>query len=972
MGVSCGYCRGPVVSAALAGRPWPGAAAAAYCCYGCLSLGEQRRHDAIPSPATGWQLGVRLGVGILVVGQSMIFGLALNLHDDVPAEVRRVVQAAMLGGTLLVAVLLGRPLARAAWGELRRGRITLEALFLLTMLGATAASLQAFLTGTGKVYFEVVSVLLVVYTLGKVIGARGRAAALAGARAWAGQLDTCRLVGERGRTRVVPVASVVPGDVIEVNPGEAFAVDGVVRAGTGFVSEAAVSGEPFPVVRRPGDRVLAGGASHDAAFRVEATAKGTERQVDRLLAAVEAARDRPLSLQAHADRVGRVAFPVVVVVALGTFGYWAFLAHVGWDVALFHAMSVLLVACPCALGLATPIVIWNTLGRLAERGVVVRTGDAIERLAGVDRVVFDKTGTLTDDRFALVDVVTAAAGDERAKVLGWVALVEARCDHPVARPFAQLPRPFAAGLEPAVCGVRAVAGCGVEAEIEEADGTRHALRIGRVEWVGGEEPNPPTPFPRKEGGAGKIRRAVGPASDSPFLPREGGGGVRLPLCHRIAVAIDGHLAAIAIVAERLRDSAPAALAAFRRLGLPVEVLTGDPDGRAAALGLPTRAGVLPDDKRAHVAALVAAGGKPLMVGDGINDAAALAAAHVGVALASGTDLAVGAAAVTLYHGDLRALPWAVALSREAVRAVRRNLYRALAYNVVGMALAACGLLHPVVAALLMVASSLGLVFSATRVGVRAGHCGELENDDLQLEIETRPLVAPRRDPGRTFTNLTSPIATRAAVHFAALALQGPAFLLLLEPARETATAAILLVAFTLVAAGLAVCWLRRPGIPHALDMAVGMLTLGNLGMLLGWWADNGFAPLRDGGCAACVEAVRTGTAAPWMWVGMLLGANAAMRWLGRRPLPRGDHVAAMFTGGNVGMLAGMVAGGWVASHIQTESVPLAVAAHFIGMTIGMLAGMAAGTWLAERALAAARAATALPRWLGRGVTRTGG
>jgi cation transport ATPase len=272
-----------------------------------------------------------------------------------------------------------------------------------------------------------------------------------------------------------------------VFPGETVPVDGVIRDGTGYLSEAPVSGEPFAVVRRPGDRVLTGVASHDATFRVEATAAGTERQVDRLLAAVEAARDVPLSVQHRVDRLSRVFVPLVMVVAALTFGCWALLTPTGWEAALFHAMSVLLVACPCVLGLATPIIVWSVLGRLAERGLVVRSGDAIERLAAVDVVLLDKTGTLTDDRFALVDVETVAAGEERAKLLGWVSLVEGLSRHPVAAPFARLPRPFAAGAEPRVERMTAVPGCGVEAELAQADGTRHTLRIGRPGWGTGSE-----------------------------------------------------------------------------------------------------------------------------------------------------------------------------------------------------------------------------------------------------------------------------------------------------------------------------------------------------------------------------------------------------------------------------------------------------------------------------------------------------
>jgi heavy metal translocating P-type ATPase len=932
---SCSYCAGPITGTGHAGRPWLGRDAARYCCFGCLSLGEQRAQEA-SAPATptarklGW-LGVRLGIGLIVVAQSMIFGLALNLHDDVPSTVRLVTQSLILAATLVVVVLLGGPLFRVAWHELRRGRLTIEALFVLTMSGAMAASLQAFITGRGKIYFEVVSVLLVVYTLGKVIGARSRAAALAGSRAWAGQLATCRLIDAHGRTRVARVAEVLPGDVVEVNPGETFAVDGVIRNGTGFVSEAAVSGEPFAVVRRPGDRVLAGAASHDATFRVEATAEGTDRQIDRLLAAVNEASDRPVSLQARADRLGRWFLPLVVFTALGTFAYWTFLTPEGWESGLFNAMSVLLVACPCVIGLATPIVVWSALGRLAERGVIVRAGDAVERLAEVDRVMLDKTGTLTDDTLALLDIATTATGSERAELLGWLAVVQERSRHPVARPFAQLPRPFAPGEEPRVLALRVVAGCGVEAKIE-TPATRHIIHIGTPDWIASLVHNSNSVLPAQ-------------------LKAEG---------HRVDVALDGELVAVAVLAEHLRDSAATALAEFHRLGLPVEVLTGDTVDRAATLNLPARAGLLPTDKHAAVEEAKIAGGKPLFVGDGINDASALASAHAGIALSSGTDIAVAAADITLYHTDLRVLPWAVELSREAVWMARRNLYRALCYNLIGMTLAACGVLHPVVAAVLMVVSSLTLVFASTRVGVTPGHCA------AEPECEPQGGYAPRSGDAAT---------RRAAIQGAAFALQGAVLLFLLEAARELPAAVLVLGGFAVVGAALAYLWHRWLRIPHSLDMCFGMITLGNLGMLLGWWADSDFAALQDHGCPACVAAVREGVVkSPWMWVGMLAFANAAMLWLPRRALWRGtSHAWAMFTGGNLGMVLGMVAGGWFAAQFEPDSVAHAVTVSFAGMTLGMLAGMLLGTWVTERLVSAARALRLLPRWLrNTSVTRTAG
>ena len=915
----CSYCRGPVVGSGLTGRPWPGRAAATYCCYGCLSLGEQDRAACAGACGVAGStrgLGVRLGVGVLVVAQSMIFGLALNLHDDVPPQVRWWAQTLILCGTLIVATLLGGQLVRTAWAELRRGRVTIEALFLLTMTGAMAASLQAHLTGRGPIYFEVVSILLVVYTLGKVIGARGRAAALAGSRLWAGQLSTCRLVANDGQTRTVPVTEVRPGDTIEVNPGETIAVDGVIRDGMGFVSETPLTGEPFAVVRRPGDRVLAGSASHDAAFHITATTPGTARQIDRLLAIVDEARDKPLSVQNQADRIGRVFLPLVVLTSLVTFGYWAFFTPVGWEDGLFNAMAVLLVACPCVIGLATPIIVWSALSRLAERGLVVRSGDAIERLAQVDRVLFDKTGTLTDERFTLLGIETF--GGDRTTILGWASLVEERVNHPVAKLFAAMPRPFAPGKEPKVISVRTVPGYGVEATVADSTGGHHSVQIGRLAWVATLTDS------------GMRSALVGQASSLSLIgvtgwkpvPRDGSRDAERD-GHTIAVTIDGELAAVATVGERLRDSTPEALADFRALGLPVEVLTGDTADRAAAVGLPdTHAGLLPEDKRRYVAA----GGKPLFAGDGVNDAAALAEAHVGIALSSGTDLAVSASDVTLYHGDLRVLPWAVALSRAAMYTVRRNLYCALCYNIAGMALAASGLLHPVAAVLLMVASSLTLLFSSVRFGVKPVHCGGAINRGL------------------------TPPACQAVIHTVAFTLQAVVLLFLLEP--ELPAAALLTAAFAVIGTAIGILWHRWAGIPHTLDMCVGMLTLGNLGMVLGWWADLGFTSAH---CAACCDPLGK----PWMWVGMFAFANLAMLRLGRRPLPRGDHALAMFTGGNLGMAAGMVAGGWCAAQLA----PLSITIHLVGMTLGMLAGMLLGTRIAERCIAVVRAVAVLPQWI---------
>jgi P-type Cu+ transporter len=844
---------------------------------------------------------IRIGVGLLVAAQSMIFGLAINLEDQTPRLVKLGVQGSILAGTLLVIALLGWPLIRSALAELRRGRLTIEALFLLTLTGAMFASLQSFISGNGPIYFEVVSILLVVYSIGKMIGARSREAALASTRAWSSALNQCR----RADGTLVDLAAISPGDQVEVRAGETISIDGVIKSGIGFVAEAPINGEPFAVVKRTGDCVFAGSISQDAVFQIDATSAGNARQVDWLLEAVEAARNRPTALQAQADRLARIFLPVVVSVAAITFAVWTHRAD--WQTGLFNAMAVLLVACPCALGLATPIVLWSTLNRLSERGLVVHSGDVIERLAQVDQVVFDKTGTLTEDQFRIVDIATIAEKDERVRLLSLLSLVEAQTNHPVARPFAALPQHFALDSKPRVIEHRTIPGCGIEAKIDDRGANRH-MRVGRAGWLSSSDSSDAREL---------LRR---------LHTRDG---------HRIDFEIDGKLAGIAIVSERMRDSAHETIIALRKMGLPVAILTGDSAQNAIALGLANVEGhLLPDDKKERIARA----GKPLMIGDGINDSSALAAAHVGIALASGSDLANHAAGATLHHGGLQTIPWAIELSRQAMRTVRCNLWRAVAYNLIGISLAAFGVLHPIAAALLMAVSSLWVAWSSVRGGAAKPNCSHAFQEDSDAEVTTRPGLHAGGNSA----------AIRALIHAFAFACQALCVGLLL---RFSPTTLVLLTFFLLALGGIAsYAWLRSNHVPSWLDMTFGMLTLGNLGMLLGWWADNGFARLNDAQCFACVEALRAGHFRPWMLIGMLVGANLAMLFFSRRSANEaGGCQTAMFTGGNVGMILGMLAGGVAANGIATDSVMHAFVLSFAGMTAGMIAGMLLGT-LAARML----------------------
>ncbi len=627
---------------------------------------------------------VRLAVGAFIAANAMTASLAFNLSEVTP-QVRLAGHLAILAATLVTGVLLGWPLLRAAGRELRAGRVTLEAMFLLGIGGALGASLLATLRGEGAVYYEIVSILLVVYSLGQMIAGVAQQRALAAAAAWAPAAVSCQVAGPDGTYRTVAVAEVLPGDVVLVTPGAAIPVDGEVVAGEAFVREAELTGEPLAVVRRVGDRVVAGTHCLDAALQVRATAPGTARRLDAIVRAVEQARAVPTRLERTADQAIRWLLPAVVVIAAGTFAVWSHLAS--WGVGLFNAMAVLLVACPCALGLATPLAVWVALGRLAARGVVLRSGDAVERLAGVDTAVLDKTGTLTEATATLVDlVVDGETAEGRRRALALLAAVERASGHPLASAF--VGGEAGSSGEVVVISARFLPAVGVEARLRVAAGARELLvRVGRPEALADEG--------QREDLANLRGRLRGEGRE-------------------VALVVDGQLMALARVCERQRASWPAALGEFARLGVRTVVMTGDAVERARAVAADeVLAELSPEEKLQQVRALQSAGRRVLFVGDGVNDAAAMAAADVSIAVASGAELAVEVGSASWSGGDLTALPAAVAQARATVQLIRSNLAFAAAYNLAGVGLAAAGMLHPVAAALLMTCSSLIVTWRAT-------------------------------------------------------------------------------------------------------------------------------------------------------------------------------------------------------------------------------------------------------------------
>lgn len=621
----------------------------------------------------GW---LRIGAGATVAGQAMVFSLSVNL-SEIDGWAYAVVHGILILSALGSLVFLGGDLVRSAWESVRERRIGIDLLFLVTLLGAFAGSLVSTLTRAGSVYYEVVAILIVVHTVGKMLGARSRVAALRAVDDTREKFEWCDVLQADSSVMRQRAHGLAAGARVRVAPGGAIAVDGEIVAGRGYVQETSMTGEWRPEPRGPGDRVLAGTFSVDGSFEI--CTSGGARKLDDILNVVGHARLAPSQLQQQADRLMAWFLPLVVGVSVATFAWW--MAHGPWERALFNAMAVLLVACPCAMGLATPVAVWGGLARLAKLGLVARTGDFLDVLSRVDTLCIDKTGTLSADTLSVKAwEIEPAFGERELWLRAAVAVVEQGLSHPVAE---ALLGEVKDGDAPALTMVerQIEPGRGVRAEVRDVSGAEFQLAVG--EW---------------ELGAQKA------------VPAHNGG-------KSVYVFVDGELAATVELEERWREGLSDALNGLRELGVSAEVLSGDP--RAAedlGDGVMVRGGLTPVQKLARIEELVSAGRTVLFVGDGINDAAAMSGAHGSIAMRGGAELARASSMAVFVGDDLRFLPQAIILARVARRSIRTNLLFAAGYNLAGMALAAMGVLHPVAAALLMLGSSVFVSVNALRAG----------------------------------------------------------------------------------------------------------------------------------------------------------------------------------------------------------------------------------------------------------------
>ncbi|EFG8199984.1 copper-translocating P-type ATPase, partial [Escherichia coli] len=550
--------------------------------------------------------------------------------------------------------------------------------------------------GTVNVYYEAAAVIVTLILLGRLLEARAKGRTSEAIKRLVSLQPAMARLRRDGKVIEVDIGAVRLGDIVEVRPGERIPVDGEVADGESYVDESMISGEPIPVSKAAGSAVVAGSVNQKGAFAIRATAVGGATVLSQIIRMVEEAQGSKLPIQAIVDRVTMWFVPAVFAVAALTFAAWyAFGPSPALTFALVNAVAVLIIACPCAMGLATPTSIMVGTGRGAEMGVLFRKGEALQLLKDARVVAVDKTGTLTEGRPALTDL-ELADGFERADVLGLVAAVEAKSEHPIA--LAIVDAAAEAGLAlPAVADFGSVTGFGVRADVA---GRRIEIGADRFMTNLGLDVAPFAATAERLGNEGK----------SPLY-----------------AAIDGRLAAIIAVADPIKETTPEAIRALNALGLKVAMITGDnartAKAIAARLGIDeVVAEVLPDGKVDAVRRLKAEHGKVAFVGDGINDAPALAEADVGLAIGAGTDIAIEAADVVLMSGSLKGVPNAIALSKATIGNIRQNLFWAFAYNTALIPVAAGALypsygilLSPVFAAGAMALSSVFVLGNALRL-----------------------------------------------------------------------------------------------------------------------------------------------------------------------------------------------------------------------------------------------------------------
>ena len=622
--------------------------------------------------------------------------------------------------TLFVMAWAGRGFYTRAWAALRHGTSDMNTLISIGTLAAFVFSVA-----TPDSYFESVNWIIALVLTGRAFESRAKRQTTMALRKLISLQPRTARVFRDGVEVELPVEHVRIGDTLLVRPGEKIAIDGEVLEGASSVDESMLTGESIPVSKQPGDRVIGGTLNTTGSFRFRTTALGSQGVLAHIVKLMREAQGSRAPVQRLADRISAVFVPIVLLIALATFFVWYFVpSEPSLARAISAAVAVLVIACPCAMGLAVPTAVMVSSGRAAQQGILIKGGEALEKLQAVDVVVFDKTGTITEGQPVVTDVIVT--GDTtRDEILLLAASVEAHSEHPLAQAVLQ----FAAGkgISPQpVSGFSSTPGLGAEGIV-----LGQQVLIGNAAWL--------------------VDRRVATAPLLPHLEQFSAEG-KTPLL----IAIDGRAEAVIAVADTLKATSAEAVQLLHEMRLKVVLLTGDREetGRAIAHQISVDevvAGVLPAGKLDEIKRLQKQGHVVAMVGDGVNDAPALAQAEIGIAMGSGADVATEAADVTLMRSDPRGVATAIQISRKTMSIMKQNLFWAFAYNVIGIPIAASGELSPVFAGAAMALSSVSVVTNSLRLRRRGRQHEEAPipspaSCGCEMQAEPRKAIGLTRRP----------------------------------------------------------------------------------------------------------------------------------------------------------------------------------------------------------------------------------
>jgi Cu2+-exporting ATPase len=657
----------------------------AFCCYGCCIAYQVKAGNGEEWEAA-WLL-VRIGVGAFLSMNIMLFSLVIYAGAFTGADARMLptINYLLLVLATPAVVLLGEPFARDTWLNARQGRLTASTLIVLGVAAAYAYSVVAVIENSTHVYFDTSCMVLMLFTIGRYLEAAGRARAARDLQPLLAAESEWATIVEDDAERRVAVRQVLPGVLVRVRPGERIPVDGVIVDGESHADEAVITGESRPIAKGPGAAAIAGSINLDGVLLIRVSGAGNATRWAQICRSVRDALVRRSPSQRVADAVVGLLVPVVLALGAGTVFYWA--RHLPFDRALLVGLAVLVVACPCAVGLAAPLATTLGIGRLARRGCLVRDPAALEALARIGLVAFDKTGTLTSGEARVVDVVSE--GVPQDEVLARAAGLERHCEHSLARGI--VAAAAQRGLVPvATRDVRVVPGRGVTGTADVPVAAGNAALMRELGW---------RPAPR-------LMAQVRALEASGYSV--------------IQVGWAGRVHALVSLDDSALPDAPATIEALKSRGLSLRLMTGDlaDAGRriADAVGIAeVQAGLSPEDKRALIDRDRSEQHVVAMVGDGLNDAPVLAQADIGIAVGSATDLARETAALVLPPGGLWLLPWVIDVARTVRRIILGNLFWAFGYNLVAVTLAMFGLLQPVFAAAVMAGSSLLVVMNSLRL-----------------------------------------------------------------------------------------------------------------------------------------------------------------------------------------------------------------------------------------------------------------